>query len=196
MGNTPRRSTKHTATEAGSTGRRWVAWVAALAPILALVAFITANEISTSGPSTPAAAVPDFILPTTDGSVLDRAGTLADGDALYYFSMGVGCDGCFAQIPELEEGLAARGIRLVPVMVDPLERVAVEANRWSIDMPIVIDADRGLSAALGMLGQYGHGDRPSHSFALVRQDATVAWVRHYAEMFVPADALFAELDSA
>jgi peroxiredoxin len=173
-----------------------VGWAAALTPILALVVLITANEMTTSSRSATAGEVPDFSLPATDGSVVDRASSLADGDALYYFSMGIGCDGCFAQIPELEQGLADRGIRLVPIMVDPLERVATEATRWHIDMPIVIDADLGLSRALGMLGQYGHGDRPSHSFALVRQDATVAWVRHYADMFVPADEFFAELDSA
>lgn len=197
MGNTPRRRpTDTTATEPPEKRRRWVGWVAALTPILALVVFITANEVATSSRSGAAGDVPDFILPATDGSVVDRESSLADGDALYYFSMGVGCDGCFAQIPELEEGLAQRGIRLVPIMVDPLDRVATEATRWSIDMPIVIDADLGLSRALGMLGQYGHGDRPSHSFALVRQDATVAWVRHYADMFVPADEFFAELDSA
>jgi peroxiredoxin len=197
MGNTPRlRPTADTVTEPAPARRRWVSWVAALAPILALVALITANTLSTSGTSEWATKVPDFILPATDGSVVDRAETLADGDALYYFSMGVGCDGCFAQIPELEEGLSERGIRLVPVMVDPLEWVAMEQVRWGITMPIVIDADRGLSAALGMLGQYGHGDQPSHSFALVRSDATVAWVRHYIEMFVPAEALFAELDAA
>jgi peroxiredoxin len=197
MGNTPRRRpTDTTAIEPTPRDRRWVGWVAALAPILALVVFITANELSTSRGSGEAAEVPDFILPATDGSVVDREETLADGDALYYFSMGIGCDGCFAQIPELEEGLADRGIRLVPIMVDPLDWVAIEARRWRIDMPIVIDADLGLSTALGMLGQYGHGDRPSHSFALIRQDATVAWVRHYADMFVPADEFFAELDSA
>jgi hypothetical protein len=31
---------------------------------------------------------------------------------------------------------------------------------------------------------------------LVRQDGTIGWVRHYAEMFVPSDALFDELDQA
>jgi hypothetical protein len=47
-----------------------------------------------------------------------------------------------------------------------------------------------------MVGIYGHADRPSHSFALVRQDGSIGWVRHYAEMFVPAGALFAELDAS
>jgi hypothetical protein len=47
-----------------------------------------------------------------------------------------------------------------------------------------------------MVGVYGHADRPSHSFALVHQDGSVGWVRHYAEMFVPADILMGELEIA
>ena len=47
-----------------------------------------------------------------------------------------------------------------------------------------------------MLGVYGHSDRPSHSFALVEQDGTVSWTRHYAEMFVPAAEFLAELDAS
>jgi hypothetical protein len=56
-----------------------------------------------------------------------------------------------------------------------------------------VDTDRRVSAAYGMLGQYGHGDAPSHSFALVRASGEISWVRHYAEMFVPADQLLADL---
>jgi hypothetical protein len=44
-----------------------------------------------------------------------------------------------------------------------------------------------------MVGQHGHGDRPSHSFALVRQSGELAWVRHYIEMFVPSEQFFAEM---
>ncbi len=50
-----------------------------------------------------------------------------------------------------------------------------------------------VSDAYGMLGIYGHTDRPSHSFALVRADGTVALVKHYATMFVPLDELLADL---
>jgi peroxiredoxin len=74
--------------------------------------------------------------------------------------------------------------------------VAAEAARFGIESPILIDSDTQVSRAYGMVGIYGHGDRPSHSFALVRQTGEVAWVRHYAEMFVPAEALLAELDAA
>ncbi len=78
-------------------------------------------------------------------------------------------------------------------MVDPVDAVVHEAARFGIDTPILIDPDRAVSEAYGMIGIYGHGDRPSHSFALVSQDAEVAWVGHYAEMFVPIGRLLDDM---
>lgn len=92
--------------------------------------------------------------------------------ALAYFSMGVGCDGCFAQIPEIDHALASRGIELLPVMVDPIDALAFEATRFGIERPILIDEDRSVSESYGMVGQFGHGDRPSHSFAFISSDGT------------------------
>jgi len=137
-----------------------------------------------------------FTLTATDGTTISLEETLAKGDALLYFSMGVGCDGCFAQIPEIEAGAVERGLNILPIMVDPAPMVNSEAARFGIERPILIDSGARVSEAYGMVGVYGHRDRPSHSFALVRQDGTIAWVRHYAEMFVPSAALFEELDTA
>jgi peroxiredoxin len=145
-------------------------------------------------PPGPERVVP-FELVATDGRVVSLDDSLARGDTLLYFSMGPGCDGCFLQIPELESALAERGVVLLPIMVDPASVVAAEAERYGIDTPILIDANRTVSEAYGMLGVYGHSDRPSHSFALIRQDGTVGWVRHYAEMFVPAADFLAEFDA-
>ncbi len=137
---------------------------------------------------------PRFALPTSAGTEVTLDQVLATGnDAMLYFSMGVGCDGCFAQIPEIDEKLAARGITLVSVMVDPPQLVADESLRFGIVDPILIDEDRSVSAAYDMLGIYGHSDRPSHSFALVGTDGKVKWIKHYATMFVPAQELIAEL---
>jgi hypothetical protein len=47
-----------------------------------------------------------------------------------------------------------------------------------------------------MMGIYGHSDRPSHSFALVHQDGTISWVKHYSTMFVPLDQLLADMTVA
>ena len=60
-------------------------------------------------------------------------------------------------------------------------------GRFGIMGPILVDEDRKVSAADGMLGQYGHQNRPRHSFALVNRQAEITWVRRYAEMFVSAE---------
>lgn len=155
---------------------------------------------SWAGRSPPPSAVtgqpaPDFTLPDTTGSTESLDEALAEGSkgVVVYFSMGVGCGGCFAQIPEITDALASHGLRLVSIMVDDAEIARVEAERYGATTPIALDADRSVSEAHGMLGAHGHGDRPSHSFALIDPDRTVRDVRHYAEMFVPAEQLLAHL---
>jgi peroxiredoxin Q/BCP len=171
---------------------RWAAFIAAPLILATLVAFSAFTESDTAVPDQ---AIP-FELTTSDGQTVSLDQALAGGDVLLYFSMGVGCDGCFAQIPELEAAAAERGITLLPIMVDPAPLVAAEAARFGIERPILIDPGARISSAYGMVGIYGHGDRPSHSFALVRQSGEIAWVRHYAQMFVPAAELVGELDAA
>jgi peroxiredoxin Q/BCP len=146
-------------------------------------------------PATIGATAPDFTLPDTSGDTESLDEALAEGTngVVVYFSMGVGCGGCFAQIPEITDALASRGLRLVSIMVDDPDITRIEAERYGATTPIALDADRTVSEAYGMLGAYGHGDRPSHSFALVGTDRTIRDVRHYAEMFVPAEQLLADL---
>jgi peroxiredoxin len=176
-----------------SPDRNLAAWFALSTPLIAVGLLVGIAALS--GP--PAAEnvgkpAPPFALPDTAGGTVTLDDVTADGDALLYFSMGVGCDGCFTQIPEIADEVAARGMTLVPIMVDRPDWLVREAQRLGVDMPIVVDEGSRVSAAYGMLGQYGHGDRPSHSFALVRE-GRIAWTRHYAEMFVPAERFLAEL---
>jgi peroxiredoxin len=169
-------------------------WLALLAPLAAVGLLVAIAALTPEDPPVKAGgSAADFVLPDTDGGTIALAEVLAEGDALLYFSMGVGCDGCFLQIPEIADELDRRDITLVPIMVDRPDWLAGEAHRLGVHSPIAIDGDRSVSAAFGMLGQYGHGDVPSHSFALVRSDGEIVWTRHYAEMFVPADRFFAEL---
>jgi peroxiredoxin len=191
----PPRSRRTPATSPRSERRIW-GWMAVGLPLLFIIALVAVNAAQEPKDGIEGTRVPSFRLLDTHGAAVDRDDVVGDGYSLFYFSMGVGCDGCFVQIPELEPGLEERGIRLVSIMVDPLEAVAWEAARFQVTSPILIDADRSLSDRLGMLGVYGHYDRPSHSFALVDPEGTVRWVRHYAEMFVPAASFFAELDAA
>lgn len=175
------------------TKKRSWSWLTILAPLLfvALLAGLAGLDQPTGSEGEDATS---FELPTTTGEAISFDATASDA-TLLYFSMGVGCDGCFAQIPEIEAELAERDITLLPVMIDPAEVVAREAERFGISTPILIDSDRMVSESYGMLDVYGHSDRPSHSFALV-ENGTITWSRHYAEMFVPSASFFEELDAA
>ena len=172
-------------------------WLLFAVPILALALAVAVgaaaerDAATTTGQGTPA---PGFALPTTTGGSVELDDVLAAGPALAYFSMGVGCDGCFAQIPEIDHALASRGIALLPVMVDPADALAFEASRFDIQRPILVDEDLSVSDAYGMLGQFGHGDRPSHSFALISSDGTVERTEHYTTMFVPLEQLLDDFD--
>jgi peroxiredoxin len=188
-----------TPTRASTNPKRrasWWSWAAIGIPIALLTAVVALGGGSgPDGTTAVGSPAPDFDLPATDGSRQSLDALLAKGEALLYFSMGPGCDGCFAQIPEVEDALAERGIILVPVMVDPAPLVAAEARRFGITRPILIDADRSVSEAYGMIGVYGHQDRPSHSFALVDQQGEISWIGHYAEMFLTTDRLLSDLDA-
>lgn len=139
-------------------------------------------------------AIP-FELVVSGGQTTSLDKTLAEGDEPPYFSTGVGCDGCFAQVSQLEATMAERGITPLPLMVNPACAVAYETARFGIEQPFLIDPDARVSAVSGPVNTYGQRDRPSHSFALVRQNGEIAWVRHYADVFVPAASLLAEVDT-
>ena len=191
----PRQTSGHPTTASSRTRRAsWWSWAAIVLPLAAVIALVLfGGGNGSAGGSAVGSAAPDFDLPATDGGRQTLDSVVSEGDALLYFSMGPGCDGCFAQIPEVEEALAELGINLVPVMVHSADQVAAEAARFGITTPILIDADRSVSEAYGMIGVYGHQDRPSHSLALVDQQAKIKWVHHYAEMFVPTDQLLSDL---
>ena len=164
-------------------------------PFVALMIVVLLGRSSGTDEAALGTEAPPFSLPATDGSHQDLGEILSQGEALLYFSMGLGCDGCFLQIPEIEEDLAERGITLVSIMVDPEQAVVAEAYRFDITTPILIDGDRAVSEAYDMIGSYGHSDRPSHSFALVDQQSQISWVKHYAGMFVPIDDLLSDLQN-
>jgi len=179
------------------TGFSWT-WLGVLLPIVAVVVLIIVGR-GGDGTSTPAVE-PDtqavmFELPATDGSTVALSDALTTGDVLLYFSMGVGCDACFAQILEVDDALAAQGITLMPIMVNSLESVRSTAEAWGIDRPILIDRDRSVSETYHMIGLNGHNDRPFHSIALVRRDGTLAFTKTYDTMFVGVDEMMADVTS-
>ena len=141
---------------------------------------------------------PAFTLPSTAGgtvSLSDHRGH----EVLLYFSEGVGCDPCFAQVVELERNadrLAEAGLTLLPIVVNPLADVRAELARFGIRTPFLVDADRSVSAAYGVLGEGMHADLPGHTFVLVGGDGMIRWEMTYPSMFVETDALLDAIDAA
>ena len=173
-----------------------VRWLGIAAPLVRLGAIALGALLSPEASTDTGGEAPDFALPDTHGDTVTLDEALEDGPALLFFSMGAGCDGCFVQIPEIRDELDQRDVELVSIMPGEPEWVAAEAQRLGVAEPIAVDGDVAVSEAYDMLGQYGHGDQPSHSFALVDESGEISWVRHYAEMFIPADELLPELDDA
>lgn len=190
-----RRNRPHRSNRARSARSSWT-WLGIVLPIAAIAAlaiFGSGKDSTTvATPGTPAAM---FELPTSTGTTFALQDALTESDVLLYFSMGVGCDGCFAQIPEVNQALADRQIKLMPVMIQDTDLVNTTAQAWGIEQPILIDADRAVSEAYEMLGINGHNDRPFHSIALVKQEGTVSFVKHYDTMFVEVDEMIADLAS-
>ena len=182
--------------------QRRFAWSLISVIVVVLVVLVGAVLILRDSGEDPVVSAPPevsalmFELPTSAGSLFVLEDALMESDVLLYFSMGIGCDGCFAQIPEVIDALGDRGIKLVPVMVQEADAVDTVAGQWGIDEPIVIDTDLAVSEAYGMLGINDHTDRPFHSIALVKQDRSVALVKHYNTMFVGVDEMMDDISSS
>jgi len=192
MTNRQRRNRPHRSRRARSPWP-WLGIIVPIAIVAALATFGSGDDSTTV--VSPDTAATMFELPTSTGTTFALQDALSDSDVLLYFSMGVGCDGCFAQIPEVDQALTDRQITLMPVMVQDTDLVNATAQAWGIDEPILIDADGSVSEAYDMLGINGHSDRPFHSIALVDQDGTLAFVKHYDTMFVAVDEMIADLAS-
>jgi len=193
---TTKASQARSRTDAGGGHRSsgW-AWVALAVPVVGLliVGILGAFDGGSDGQVDAESVAPTFDLATNHGSRVSLEGVLDNGPALLFFSMGVGCDACFHQIPEIDQALADKGITLVPIMVESQQTVAAEARRLGVTTPILIDADRAVSESYDMIGIYGHQNTPTHSFALVGQDGRITWRMDYPEMFVPLENLLADL---
>jgi len=175
------------------------AWLGLIVPVVALAVLVALGAGST-GDSTPDIAAdtqaPLFVLPTDVGTTVSLQDELAKSDVLLYFSMGVGCDSCFAQIPEVETALAEMDLTLVPIMVQSADLVSATAGYMGVTRPILIDEDRSVSEAYDMIGVNGHTDRPFHSIVLVKQDGTIAYINNYNTMFVGVEAMMADIRAA
>ncbi len=138
---------------------------------------------------------PAFTLTSTDGrpvSLSDYRGR----DVLLYFNEGVGCDACFYQMADLEKNgqqLAANGLTVLPIVVNPADVVRGEIARFGLRTPFLIDANEQVSNAYGVVGTGMHENLPGHSFVLVDGSGRIRWRGDFPSMFVSTNQLLADM---
>ena len=93
-----------TATDPPARRNPWP-WGPLALPLAFIAALVVANALTGPEEADPDFVVPPFSLVTTDGAVVTREDVLGEGDTLFYFSMGVGCDGCFARPVAVERAV-------------------------------------------------------------------------------------------
>lgn len=168
--------------------RRWWGWVALAAVVAVAVALVLAAGRSSTTDAVGAPA-PRFTMPSTDGrtvSLDDYRGR----DVLLYFNEGVGCDVCFDQVVQIERAGVFDGtdLTLLPIVVNDLDSVQAELERFGIETPFLIDPTKEFAAAYRTLGTGHHADLPGHSFVLVDGRGRIAWRGDYPSMWVdPTD---------
>ncbi|HEX9123620.1 MAG TPA: redoxin family protein [Actinomycetota bacterium] len=138
---------------------------------------------------------PPFTLASTDGSNVSLSG-LRGHNVLLYFNEGVGCDACFYQTVELEKAgdLAAAGVTVLPIVMNPADQVTPELARFGIKVPYLIDGDGSVSNEYGMLGHGMHANLPGHGFVFIDASGQIRWQKEYPSMYASASEIMSAID--
>ena len=144
--------------------------------------------------------VPSFSERDVETGTAITSTSIYEKRALLFFSEGVMCQACFAQIKGLEQfgaELDKRGIQLVSITPDSPDDLRRAVSQYGITTPMIADDDRDMSQAFNTLGQGMHSDTPGHAFALVSK-GKVLWYRDYwlaptRSMYVEPKQLLADI---
>ncbi len=151
----------------------------------------------------PGSPVPMFAERDVETGQAITSKSLEGEKTLLFFSEGVMCQACFAQIKGLEQmsaELDRRGIELVSITPDSPADLKQAVDQYGIETPMIADEDRDMSAAFDTLGRGMHADTPAHAFVLIEQ-GKVLWYRDYwlppsRTMYVEPAKVLADLPSA
>jgi len=167
--------------------RRWLMLLIAIAAV-AVVLFGLWSARPTSGE--PAAAAPDFTLPTTDGQSITLS-DLRGGPVVLYFNEGAGCGSCTAQMAAIEAdpGFKQAGITVLPIVMNTAEQIMPDLKAFGVTTPYLLD-DGTVSKAYDVLGKGMHAGLPGHGFVLIDAEGVQRWYGDYPSMWLdPADLL-------
>jgi peroxiredoxin len=167
--------------------------VAAAALAVTAMLLVTSRDTTGQARQQAAKAAPAFTLTATDGrrvSLADYAGR----NLMLYFSEGVGCDGCWYQMADLEKrqgDLDKLGLTVLPVVVNDPAATRAEMRRFNLRTPFLTDPGGVVARAYDAVGSASamHATLPGHTFILVDPSGRMTWRGEYPSMFVPASQL-------
>ena len=148
------------------------------------------------------ALAPDFTLPSTTGGTVSLSG-LRGKTTLLYFQEGIGCEGCWTQLKDIQTDMRQfRGLGIdavVTVTTNPLDALRQKVTDEGISLPVLADTSLSVSRAYGAMA-YGMmaGAADGHTFILVGPDGRIRWRADYGgppnyTMYVPLSQLIADL---
>ncbi|OZB46683.1 MAG: redoxin, partial [Cellulomonas sp. 14-74-6] len=114
--------------------RRLIRIAASVLGVLVVGGLITAGLLSARPSQEVVTRVaPDFTLPGSDGSSVTLS-ALRGKPVLLFFSEGAGCDACLVQMQKIEQdpAFAAKGIRVVPIVMNTADQINADRQRLQV----------------------------------------------------------------
>lgn len=182
--------------------------------VLAVVYFVNAGggtaakpgqagqyRFDVASPATGALA-PDFTLPSTTGDTV-RLSDYHGKSVLLYFQEGLGCEGCWTQMKDIQGGMQAfKGLgidTMVTITTNPLSALKQKVADEGLTLPVLSDESFAVSHAYNatMYGMMA-GSADGHTFILVGPDGRIRWRADYGgppnyTMYVPVSNLIADI---
>lgn len=105
------------------------------------------------------------------------------------------------QVVDLQNSTSfnALGVELLSLSPDPVEAWREEGGSFGISLPMLSDAGNAIWLRYGTVEWTMASNEPGHTFVLVDESGTVAWVRDYGApehgglMYVPPDELAGQI---
>lgn len=167
-----------------------------------LLVLISASVVYVSTPVIPNLnkPAPDFALQSTAGDMVSLSG-FRGKNVLLFFSEGLGCDPCWQQLRDMQNEISefqALDTEILTIVVNPPGPSAVEARKWGISLPVLIDSGLSVSKSYDALKYSMHpGQVPGHSFVFIDKGGVVKWRWDWGggSMYVPVGEIINNLKS-
>ena len=154
-----------------------------------------------ASPATGALA-PDFSLPSIAGGTV-RLSDYRGKSVLLYFQEGIGCEGCWTQMKDIQSAMGdfkGLGIdTMLTITTTPLDALKQKVADEGIALPVLSDESFAVSRAYNATA-YGMmaGSADGHTFILVGPDGRIRWRADYGgppdyTMYIPVSNLIADI---